>query len=207
MATATSQALDLPDGDVVFYASFFPQVEADRLLQELLTTTTWRQESIKLYGKPIDVPRLTAWYGEEGTAYTYSGIVNEPQPWTPALLEIKRPVEVRAGVTFNSVLLNRYRSGKDSVAWHSDDEKEFGENPVIASASFGSTRTFQLKHKKRKGLKASVELTHGSLLIMRGATQHNWVHQIPKTAKDVPERVNLTFRAVQAGRLMGDQPV
>src|SRR5262249_34989131 len=109
-------------------------------------------ESIKLYGRPIDVPRLTAWYGEAGTGYTYSGIVNEPQPWTPALLEVKRAVEVPAGVTFNSVLLNRYRTGRDSVAWHSDDEKEFGENPVIASVSFGGTRTFQFKHKKRKDL-------------------------------------------------------
>jgi alkylated DNA repair dioxygenase AlkB len=198
MSTSTAQALDLPDGDVVFYPSFFPQTEADRLLQELLTTTAWCQERLKLYGKWIDVPRLTAWYGEEGTGYTYSGIVNEPQPWTPALLEVKRSVEVPAGVTFNSVLLNRYRSGQDSVAWHSDDEKEFGKNPVIASVSFGGTRTFQFRHKERKDVRASVELAHGSLLIMRGATQHNWVHQIPKTAKDVPERVNLTYRVVRA---------
>jgi alkylated DNA repair dioxygenase AlkB len=200
MSNSTPQALDLPDGDVVFYPSFFPQPEADRLLGELLATTAWRQESIKLYGKPIDVPRLTAWYGDEGTGYIYSGIVNEPQPWTPALLRVKQAVEALAGVTFNSVLLNRYRSGKDSVAWHSDDEKEFGENPVIASVSFGGSRTFQFKHKRRKDLKASIELTHGSLLIMRGATQHNWVHQIPKTAKDVPERVNLTFRTVRTGK-------
>jgi alkylated DNA repair dioxygenase AlkB len=198
MSASTLQVLDLPDGDVIIYPLFFPQAEADRLLQELLTTTPWRQESIKLYGKSIDVPRLTAWYGDEGMGYTYSGIVNEPQPWTPALLEVKRAVEVPAGVMFNSVLLNRYRSGKDSVAWHADDEKEFGENPVIASVSFGGTRTFQFQHKKRKDLKASVELTHGSLLIMRGATQHKWLHQIPKTAKDVPERVNLTFRAVRS---------
>jgi len=147
---------------------------------------------------PHSLP-LGAWYGDEGTGYTYSGIENHPLPWTPALLEVKRAVDVTAGVTFNSVLLNRYRTGKDSVAWHSDDEKEFGENPIIASVSFGSTRTFQLKHKKRKDQKASVELSHGSLLIMRGATQHNWVHQIPKTAKDVAERVNLTFRVVRAG--------
>ena len=198
MSTSTSQALDLPDGDVVFYPLFFPQAGADRLLGELLDTTEWRQESIKLYGKAIDIPRLTAWYGGDGTGYTYSGIVNEPQRWTPPLLEVKRAVEAPAGVTFNSVLLNRYRSGKDSVAWHSDDEMEFGENPVIASVSFGGTRTFQLKHKKRKDLKASVELTHGSLLIMRGATQHNWLHQVPKTVKDVLERVNLTFRVVLA---------
>jgi alkylated DNA repair dioxygenase AlkB len=196
MSDPTPRSLHLTDGDVIFYPSFFPQEEADRLLKQLLTTTAWRQESIKVYGKLVDVPRLTAWYGDEGTGYTYSGIVNDPQPWTPALLEVKRAVEVPAEVTFNSVLLNRYRSGKDSVAWHSDDEDEFGENPVIASASFGGTRTFQLKHKRRKALKASVELTHGSLLVMRGATQHNWVHQIPKTEQDVPERVNLTFRVV-----------
>jgi alkylated DNA repair dioxygenase AlkB len=197
MITSTPQVLDLPDGDVVFYASFFAPENADRLLQELLTTTDWRQESIKLYGKPVEMPRLTAWYGDEGTSYTYSGLVNQPQPWTPALWEVKQAVEVPAEVTFNSVLLNRYRSGKDSVAWHSDDEKEFGENPVIASVSFGGTRTFQFKHKKRKDLRASIELTHGSLLIMRGATQHNWLHQIPKTAMDVGERVNLTFRLVR----------
>jgi alkylated DNA repair dioxygenase AlkB len=198
MSPSTPQVLDLPDGDAIVYPSFFPQAEADRLLQELLTTTAWRQESITLYGRPIEVPRLTAWYGDEGTGYTYSGIVNEPQPWTPALLAVKRAVEVPAGVTFNSVLMNRYRTGRDSVAWHSDDEKEFGENPVIASASFGGTRTFQLRHKKRKNLKASVELTHGSLLLMRGATQHHWLHQVPKTAKEVAERVNLTFRVVRA---------
>jgi alkylated DNA repair dioxygenase AlkB len=99
-------------------------------------------------------------------------------------------------VTFNSVLLNRYLAAKDSVAWHSDDEPEFGENPIIASVSFGGPRTFQFRHKRRKGLRASIELTHGSLLIMRGATQHNWLHQIPKAAKEVPGRVNLTFRVV-----------
>ncbi len=197
MSASSAQVIDLPDGELIFYPSFFPLANADRLLQELLTTTAWRQDSIKLYGKPISLPRLTAWYGDHGTGYIYSGIVNEPQPWTPSLLEVKQSVETPAGVTFNSVLLNRYRSGKDSVAWHSDDEKEFGANPVIASVSFGGTRTFQLKHKKRKDLKASIELTHGSLLLMRGATQHHWLHQIPKTAKDVPERVNLTFRVVR----------
>jgi alkylated DNA repair dioxygenase AlkB len=198
MSDPIPQSLELPDGDVVFYSAFFPQADADRLLQELLATTAWRQESIKLYGRSVDVPRLTAWYGDEGTGYTYSGIMNHPQPWTPALLEVKRAVEPPAGVTFNSVLLNRYRTGQDSVSWHSDDEPEFGANPVIASVSLGGTRTFQLRHKRRKGLKASVELTHGSLLLMRGAAQHNWLHQIPKTAKDVAERVNLTFRVVRA---------
>jgi alkylated DNA repair dioxygenase AlkB len=198
MADSTPQFLDLPDSDVAFFPAFFSGSDADRLLQELGETTAWRQESIKLYGKPVDIPRLTAWYGDAGAGYTYSGIANVPLPWTPTLLEVKRAVEEPSGVVFNSVLLNRYRTGKDSVSWHSDDEKEFGENPVIASVSFGDTRTFQFRHKKRKQLKASVELTHGSLLIMRGATQHNWLHQIPKTSRDVGERINLTFRVVRA---------
>jgi len=195
------QTLNLPDAEVRLYPEFFSGPEADRLLAELQDTTAWRQETFKLYGKVVPFPRLTAWYGDEGTSYIYSGIENTPLPWTPAILEVKRAVEPLSGVVSNSVLLNRYRTGKDSVSWHADDEPEFGENPVIASVSFGGTRSFQLKHKKRKELKASVELTHGSLLIMRGGTQANWLHQIPKTAKHVEERLNLTFRAIIAPRL------
>jgi alkylated DNA repair dioxygenase AlkB len=181
---------------VFFYPAFFPASEANRLLRELCETTVWRQETIRLYGKDIAVPRLTAWYGDEGLRYTYSGIENVALRWTAPLLEVKRAVEPPCGVIFNSVLLNRYRTGKDSVSWHADDEPEFGERPVIASVSFGGTRKFQLKHKKRKDLKASLELTHGSLLIMRGGTQANWLHQIPKTPRAVAERVNLTFRLI-----------
>jgi len=192
------QTLDLPQAEVILYPAFFSAPEADRLLRELRDTTAWRQESITLYGKTIEVPRRTAWYGDEGTRYIYSGITNVPLPWTPALMEVKRAVEPPAGVAFNSVLLNRYRTGQDSVSWHADDEPEFGEQPVIASVSFGGTRTFQFKHKERKGLKASVELTHGSLLIMRGGTQANWLHRVPKTTKPVEERLNLTFRAIVA---------
>ncbi len=191
------QILELPDGDAVFFPAFFPQADADRLFRELLETIAWRQDSLKLYGKPIPFPRLTAWYGDAGTEYKYSGIVNTPLPWTPALHEVKHAVEEQSGASFNSVLLNRYRNGQDSVAWHSDDEKEFGENPVIASVSFGDTRVFQFRHKTRKELKLSIELTHGSLLLMRGATQHHWLHQIPKTKQAVGERINLTFRLVR----------
>ena len=190
------QALDLPDAEVLFYPAFFAAPEADRLLRELRDTTEWRQDTMRFFGKQVPLPRLTAWYGDPGSRYVYSGIENQPLPWTPALLEVKRAVEAPSGVVFNGVLLNRYRSGQDSMGWHSDDEPEFGEQPVIASVSFGGTRTFQLKHKKRKELKASIELTHGSLLIMRGGTQANWLHQIPKTAKPVEERLNLTFRSV-----------
>jgi alkylated DNA repair dioxygenase AlkB len=195
------QSLDLPEAEVVLDPAFFSAPEADRLLRELRDTTAWRQETLRFYGKQTAFPRLTAWYGDEGTSYLYSGIKNLPLPWTPALLEVKRAVETLAGVVFNSVLLNRYRTGKDSVSWHADDEPEFGERPVIASVSLGGTRSFQLKHKRRRELKASVELTHGSLLIMRSGTQANWLHQIPKTAKPVEERLNLTFRAIVAPRV------
>ena len=182
----------------MFYPDFFPAIEADRLLGELRDTTAWRQDTITFFGKSVNVPRLTAWYGDEGTRYVYSGIENVPLPWTPALLDVKRAVEPPSGVVFNGVLLNRYRTGKDGVSWHADDEPEFGERPAIASVSFGGTRTFQLKHKTRKGLKAAIELTHGSLLLMRGDTQANWLHQVPKTARAVEERLNLTFRRVVA---------
>ena len=196
MSPGSSQNLDLPDAEVLFYPAFFSAPEADRLLKELRDTTEWRQDTMRFFGKQVPLPRLTAWYGDPGCRYVYSGIENQPLPWTPALLEVKRAVEAPSDLVFNGVLLNRYRSGLDSMGWHADDEPEFGDEPIIASVSFGGTRTFQMKHKKRKELKASVELTHGSLLVMRGGTQANWLHQIPKTAKPVAERLNLTFRAV-----------
>ena len=193
----TFQRLDLPDAEIGFAPAFFPEPEADRLFAAIRDMSDWKQETIRLYGRSIDLPRLTAWYGDEGTGYRYSGIDNTPMPWTPVLLEVKQAVEAATGETFNSVLLSRYRSGRDSVAWHADDEREFGGNPAIASVSFGATRTFQLKHKTRKELKAGVELTHGSLLVMRGGTQHLWLHRIPKTTRHVGERINLTFRTIR----------
>jgi alkylated DNA repair dioxygenase AlkB len=193
-----SLTLDVPEAEVIFYPSFFAPAQADRLLERLVETTQWRQDSMKMFGELKPLPRLTAWYGDAGARYVYSGIVNEPLPWSSTLAEVKDAVEAASGVAFNGVLLNRYRDGRDSMGWHADDEPEFGEDPVIASVSFGGTRNFQLKHKRRKDLKANVELTHGSLLVMRGGTQANWLHQIPKTAKPVEERLNLTFRRLVA---------
>jgi alkylated DNA repair dioxygenase AlkB len=190
--------LDLPEAEVVFYPDFFPKAEADRLLVQLDETTEWRQDSMKMFGQVKPLPRLTAWYGDPGACYVYSGIVNEPLPWTAALAEVKDAAEAASGVAFNGVLLNHYRDGRDSMGWHADDEPEFGDEPVIASVSFGGTRNFQLKHKRRKELRASVELTHGGLLVMRGGTQANWLHQVPKTARPVGERLNLTFRRIVA---------
>lgn len=135
--TPEARQLELPDGEVVFYPAFFSPSESDGLFQRLLSTTEWRQDVIQMYGKDVNLPRLTAWYGDAGTGYVYSGIENTPRPWTEVLTDVKAAIEPACGVTFNSVLLNRYRTGQDSVSWHSDDEPEFGENPVIGSVSFG----------------------------------------------------------------------
>ncbi|HNN87507.1 MAG TPA: alpha-ketoglutarate-dependent dioxygenase AlkB, partial [Pseudomonadales bacterium] len=141
--------------------------------------------------------RLTAWYGDEGSRYQYSAVNLHALPWTPTLLNIKQRVEAHSdGITFNSVLLNLYRNGSDGVAWHSDNEAELGPKPIIASVSFGQERPFQLRHIQDKNLKYSLPLPHGSLLIMRGETQRNWLHQIPKSAKAMAPRINLTFRVV-----------
>ena len=191
------ETLALPDAEIILYEGFFSAAESESLFAELLATTRWEQGHLKIYGKEIAEPRLTAWYGDAGKSYTYSGITRQPLPWTPALLQIKERVEAVAQTTFNSVLLNRYRDGHDSIGWHQDKEPELGQNPVIASVSFGATRRFQLRHKRRKDVpRVDLALTHGSLLIMRGPTQHCWVHQLPKTAQPVGERINLTFRVI-----------
>jgi alkylated DNA repair dioxygenase AlkB len=185
------------DGEVIFYENFFDYKESNKLFTELSSATKWQQDTIKMFGKSIPLPRLTAWYGDEGKSYTYSGIEQHPEPWTPILSRIKERVEKIAEVTFNSVLLNLYRDGKDSVSWHSDDEPELGQNPIIASVSFGSIRRFKFKHKHDQKQKADIDLTHGSFLLMKGETQHYWLHQIAKTTRDVTPRINLTFRIIQ----------
>lgn len=189
--------LDLADGDVLLFEDCFSAEENRVLFLRLRDEIRWAQEKIRIYGRDVDLPRLTAWHGDSGASYSYSGITHAPHPWTELLLLIKKKVEARAKAHFNSVLLNFYRSGRDGVAWHSDDEPELGPQPVIASASFGAARTFQLKHKFSKDAKrVDLELPGGSLLIMRGPTQKNWLHQVPKTKKDVQPRINLTFRAI-----------
>jgi alkylated DNA repair dioxygenase AlkB len=194
--------LALSDADILIYRQAFSPVESDRHFTDLNQAITWHQDSISIFGKSLVQPRLTAWYGDRGKVYTYSGLRMEPRTWTPELLEIKGKVEAivaqQLSVRFNSVLLNLYRTGQDSMGWHSDDEKELGEQPVIASVSFGATRRFQLKHKYLQELKrVDLDLGHGDLLMMQGPTQHYWKHQVPKTAKPVGPRINLTFRVIQ----------
>jgi alkylated DNA repair dioxygenase AlkB len=191
------EKLDMPDAEVLFYRDFFNPTESESLFHELEMTIQWEQTSFRMGGKDIPVPRLTAWYGDEGKSYRYSGITLHPRPWIPMLLNIKAHVESVTEARFNSVLLNLYRHGNDSVSWHSDDEPELGYNPVIASVSLGATRRFQFKHKHKAELRVTLDLTPGSLLLMQGETQHFWKHQIPKTQTPTGPRINLTFRVIR----------
>jgi alkylated DNA repair dioxygenase AlkB len=198
-----STAIDLPGGDIVLFDKLFSDAESDAYLSALTSGAEidWRQEKISLYGKAHNLPRLTAWYGDPDKSYTYSGIRVDAMPWTRSLLAIKARIEKASGELFNSVLLNQYRDGSDGVSWHSDDEPELGSAPIIASVSFGQVRKFQLKHKADARLKHSIELGHGSFLLMKGDTQKNWLHQVPKSmSKRNPMgmRINLTFRIVES---------
>ena len=189
--------LDLPDAEISYYPHFFEAAEADALFIELLETTIWQQDSITVFGKTHPQPRLTALYGNTDKAYTYSNLTMEPHPWNPLLQKIKNQIASVCDTNFTSVLLNLYRDGKDSNGWHADNEKELGTNPVIASISLGAERAFHLQHNCDKNRKHKMTLQHGSLLIMKGATQHNWKHQISKTAKPINPRINLTFRWIK----------
>jgi alkylated DNA repair dioxygenase AlkB len=179
------------DGAVFLYPDALPQAAADHLFAELRGAIEWRQEVASLMGRRVAIPRLTAWHGAAG--YVYSGIRMTPAPWTPPLLELKALAEALAGQPFDSVLLNLYRDGRDSVSWHADNEPGLGRDPVIASLSLGAVRRFQLRHR-RGPERLTLDLPHGSCLIMAGATQHHWLHQLPKTARPVGPRINLTFR-------------
>lgn len=184
-------------GEAYFYPAFFDKTESDVLFQSLLTQVNWKQEPIRIFGKEVMQPRLTAWFAEEGKSYSYSGITMEAYPWNEALRKIKSKVEKEADVKFNSALLNLYRDGRDSMGWHRDNEKELGVNPVIASVSFGAMRTFQLREYQTKSNLRSIPLAHGSMLLMRGETQPYWEHQVPKTNKINAPRINITFRVVK----------
>jgi alkylated DNA repair dioxygenase AlkB len=195
-AATSRQIPAMPDGEVALYRQVFTDAQQERLFAALLADTPWQQPVLKLYGRVLAVPRLSAWYGDSGAVYCYSGLRLEPLAWTPVLYEIKAVVEELAAIRFNSVLLNLYRDGRDSVGWHSDDEPELGRNPVIASVSLGAVRRFAFRHK-RLPIRIPLDLAPGSVLLMRGTTQHHWLHQVPKTRKPVGGRVNLTFRVIQ----------
>ena len=188
---------ELPDAEITYYPDFFGKEKADQFFEKLKTEIPWQQDDITVFGKTYPQPRLTALFGNEGKPYSYSNIVMQPHAWNSLLLFIKNEIEEVCNENFTTVLLNYYRDGKDSNGWHADNEKELGRNPVIASVSFGVERSFHLQHNSIKEQKLKINLEHGSLLIMKGTTQHFWKHQIPKTAKPIGSRINLTFRIIK----------
>ena len=186
------QRIDILDGGTIFYDENFSLTqEADLLFEQLRAETPWTQER----GRFGPFPRLTAWYADAGLTYSYSGVTHEAIPWTPALAEVRRRVEEAAAAPFNSLLLNYYRDGQDSMGFHADNEPELGVNPVIASISLGEVRQFVLKHPK-SGEKLKYDLAHGSLLVMGGTCQVHWVHGVQKAKTAVGPRINLTFRQI-----------
>lgn len=190
-------SFDLPNAAIEYYPNFFDLDKSNMLFEKLLSEIPWQQDDIKVFGKLHPQPRLTALFGNEGKPYSYSNIIMQPHPWNPLLMFIKNEIEEVSTENFTTVLLNLYRNGKDSNGWHADNEKELGRNPVIASVSFGAERSFLLQHNTIADAKLKIALGNGSLLLMKGETQHFWKHQIPKTAKPIGPRINLTFRIIK----------
>lgn len=191
------EPIAMPDADVSLLHGLEMPLPYDQMLRKLVEQIKWRQESVRIYGKVMPQPRLVAWYGDPGKKYEYSGIRLTPLPWLDLLREIRRRVEDCTDCRFNSVFLNLYRDHNDSMGFHSDDERELGSEPTIASLTFGATRVFVLKHKRRDDVPTfKVPLEAGSVLLMKGKTQHCWKHGIMKQAKPCGPRVNLTFRTI-----------
>jgi alkylated DNA repair dioxygenase AlkB len=193
----TLERIPMPDAEVYYLPELRLTQTAEAVMKQLIDEVPWRGENIIVWGKTYPQPRLTAWYGDNGANYTYSGIHLAPLPWTHTLIDIKNRVEEIAGTNFNSVLVNYYRDHHDSMGLHSDDEPELGRWPIIASLSLGEERTFILKHKTRRDLKSvRLQLASGSLLLMKGDTQHCWKHGIEKEKRSCGPRINLTFRRI-----------
>jgi len=195
--TSLFNEFDLPllpsDGVAEYMPSLFGRAESENLFNDLLNTTPWQFDEVMLFGQKKVLSRKVAWHGDGDFSYSYSGTSKTASPWSPVLLLIKERVEQQSAHCFNSCLLNLYHDGSEGMGWHSDDEKSLGRNPVIASVSFGAERVFKLKHRESKEV-VSVVLENGSLLVMKGATQHHWVHSMPKSKKITTPRINLTFR-------------
>ena len=223
-----NRLMTLLDAELLFIENFYTPSVSDAFLAQLSAQLAWKQGTITLFGKKIAEPRLTAWYGDAGKNYTYSGKLQEPLMWHNALILIKNNVEktiveqfnsdlnkqlnadlnplnsdlnqlnkeLNTAFNFNSVLCNYYRNGQDSMGFHSDNEKELGLNPIIASVNFGESRRFIFRRRDDKTIKHELVLTHGSLLVMSGAMQHHWVHAVPKEPKKTKPRINLTFRHI-----------
>ncbi|MEZ4725320.1 MAG: alpha-ketoglutarate-dependent dioxygenase AlkB [Candidatus Kapaibacterium sp.] len=187
----------LIEDKLIYFEDVFEKFDCIRYFQLLINGINWQQDEIIMFGKKVKVPRLTAWYANPNVNYRYSGLLLTPNKWTDELIEIKEITEKISNHKFNSVLLNYYRGGSDSMGWHSDDEKELGTNPTIASVTFGYPRRFLYREKNNHNNKFDIELKDGSLLLMKGDFQEKYQHSVPKTAKAVGERLNLTFRTIK----------
>lgn len=194
-ANTLGQNLQLPDAKVIFYPGLFQPPESTQLLTDLYNQVEWKHEPIKIFGKSVLQPRLTAYYGTQ--TYSYSGIAMQPLPWNYPLLRIKDKIEPLVGIEFNAVLVNLYRNGQDYIGWHSDDEKELAEGGVIGSLSLGETRRFIFRRRDNHKIKKKLTLNDGDFLTMGGDTQKFWQHHVPKSAKSTQPRINLTFRVIK----------
>ena len=183
------------DGEAIYYPSDLLPLSNPSWLDILTDSIAWSSDTVKMFGKTLTLNRKSAWYGDSGAAYSYSGIRREPLQWTEELLMIKKSCEEVSNATFNSVLCNYYHDGKDGMGWHCDDERELGKEPIIVSVSFGAERIFAFKHRNSKE-RINIRLEHGSMLIMRGQTQHSWQHALPKSTIVHEPRINLTFRNI-----------
>lgn len=181
--------------DLLYYSNFLNRKIQTELWEEIFTHIHLEHDRVKIFGKEHITGRQTAWVGDSETAYTYSGITKSPQPWTPVLQRTKELIEHVLEVEFNSCLINHYRTGTDYMGWHSDNEKELGEKPFIASLSLGALRKFKCK-KKDSDEQIDVCLETGSLLLMKGRFQQDWKHALPKSLKVQEARLNLTFRKI-----------
>ena len=191
--------ITLPDADLTLLSTADLGVPPPDLLAALIAQTTWRSDTIRLYGKSYAQPRLTAWHGDPGAAYRYSGLLLQPEPWTTLLADLRHRIATLAGAPFNSVLLNHYRDGRDSMGLHSDNEPELGPDPVIASLSLGAERRIVFRHiTDRTAPITRIALPSGSLLLMRGPTQRHWKHGIDKQRRPCGPRLNLTFRSIRS---------
>lgn len=186
----------IENGCLWLHPGFIPFAKAHSLLQTLIVETQWTQPVVRIGAKTLLPPRFTAWHGDPDAVYTYSGVQNIPYPWTQSLQQIRAQLEFALGVRFNSVLLNYYRNGQDSMGWHRDNERELGLEPLIASISLGQTRRFLMQHVKDKSLRWRMDLENGSALIMAGQTQQYWRHSLPKSKSRNQPRINLTFRRI-----------
>jgi len=194
--TVPLQPLPLEDAELAWAPGWIAPAAADALISDLRDSVPWEVHRIRLFGREHASPRLSCWIGDPEAVYRYSGTVFQPHPWPRALDALRHRLQEALRTPFNSVLANRYRDGRDAMDWHSDNEPELGAEPVIASVSLGATRRFVLRHRAQPARKFALELAHGSLLVMRGATQRHWQHALPRTARPVGERINLTFREI-----------